>query len=486
MVAVSLFFVLALVSSTVVALPGAKILASLFSCFKPLATSKISTKSVYEWVPPSEEPITLTSDEDPVEIGLSYILQKLNLRSDEFKMKNNFTDHSGTTHMYGVPLYEGLPIGNLHAAVHVKSGQARYYSATIMDERALTKRSLPPPEPTAKISSRKAVKAAVDCLDVPFYDDIAPVMEYYETSDEHIPVWKFQLRDNPITQWFEVRVNANTAGAINAFYAANTFHDVLYQYGFTEPAGNYQKNNFEKGGIGGDPVVISVQNSKMTNNARFFTSPDGQPGVLALYLFTITEPNRDPALDHTVTIHELTHDLSDRLTGGAQTKGCMSKIESRGLSEGYSDIIAIIFTAKPEDTRNTIRVIGEYVEGDPRGSRWYPYTTDMKVNPLKYKDAMGKKKQHNLGKIWAVILFEVYWNLVDAYGFSTNLHDATQNKGNIIFLQILVGTLMIQPCNPTFVAARDAMLAADDAYYGGVHKHLIRKGFAKRGLGFIS
>ncbi|KAH6567149.1 hypothetical protein BASA62_006287 [Batrachochytrium salamandrivorans] len=276
------------------------------------------------------------------------------------------------------------------------------------------------------------------------------------------------------------------AGAINAFYAANTFHDVLYQYGFTEPAGNYQKNNFEKGGIGGDPVVISVQNSKMTNNARFFTSPDGQPGVLALYLFTITEPNRDPALDHTVTIHELTHDLSDRLTGGAQTKGCMSKIESRGLSEGYSDIIAIIFTAKPEDTRNTIRVIGEYVEGDPRGSRWYPYTTDMKVNPLKYKDAMGKKKQHNLGKIWAVILFEVYWNLVDAYGFSTNLHDATQNKGNIIFLQILVGTLMIQPCNPTFVAARDAMLAADDAYYGGVHKHLIRKGFAKRGLGFIS
>ncbi|KAH6582769.1 hypothetical protein BASA60_001763 [Batrachochytrium salamandrivorans] len=158
MVAVSLFFVLALVSSTVVALPGAKILASLFSCFKPLATSKISTKSVYEWVPPSEEPITLTSDEDPVEIGLSYILQKLNLRSDEFKMKNNFTDHSGTTHMYGVPLYEGLPIGNLHAAVHVKSGQARYYSATIMDERALTKRSLPPPEPTAKKSSKESCK----------------------------------------------------------------------------------------------------------------------------------------------------------------------------------------------------------------------------------------------------------------------------------------------------------------------------------------
>ncbi|KAH6570516.1 hypothetical protein BASA62_004338 [Batrachochytrium salamandrivorans] len=71
-------------------------------------------------------------------------------------------------------------------------------------------------------------------------------------------------------------------------------------------------------------------------------------------------------------------------------------------------------------------------------------------------------------------------------GFSANLHDATQKQGNIIFLQLLVGTLMIQPCNPTFESAYDAMLAADDAYYGGIHKHLIRKGFSKRGLGPVS
>ncbi|KAH6598239.1 hypothetical protein BASA50_003853 [Batrachochytrium salamandrivorans] len=84
------------------------------------------------------------------------------------------------------------------------------------------------------------------------------------------------------------------------------------------------------------------------------------------------------------------------------------------------------------------------------------------------------------------MLWEVYWNLVEAYGFSANLHDATQKQGNIIFLQLFVGTLMIQPCEPTFESAYDAMLAADDVYYGGIHEHLIRKGFAKRGLGFIS
>ncbi|KAH9271533.1 hypothetical protein BASA83_006388 [Batrachochytrium salamandrivorans] len=35
-----------------------------------------------------------------------------------------------------------------------------------------------------------------------------------------------------------------------------------------------------------------------------------------------------------------------------------------------------------------------------------------------------------------------------------------------MFLQILVETLMLQPCNPTFESARAAMLAADYAYYG--------------------
>ncbi|KAH6562918.1 hypothetical protein BASA50_009556 [Batrachochytrium salamandrivorans] len=110
----------------------------------------------------------------------------------------------------------------------------------------------------------------------------------------------------------------------------------------------------------------------------------------------------------------------------------------------------------------------------------------MKVNPLTYKDVVGEKHRHRLGTIWATMLLEVYWNLVRKYGFSANLNDATQKKGNIMFLQLFVGTLMIQPCNPTFESAYNAMLAADYAYYGGIHKDLINEGFAKRGLGSIS
>ncbi|KAJ1328781.1 hypothetical protein BSLG_010713 [Batrachochytrium salamandrivorans] len=535
MVAISFVLVLALVSSTVIAQPGID------------DSTEILTESVYEWIPLDEETPTPPSDEDPADIGLSYILQQLSIQPDEFTKRTNFTDRFGVTHLYGMPLHKGLFIEDLHAAAHIKSGQVFFYSATtILDDHALTKRSPTIPESTNKISSEDAVKAAVDCLGVPFYNGIAPVMESYETDNGKILVWKFQLRDNPTTQWIEVKVNANTGVIVSKEDVKRDFtytviklpnenaHDGFSTIlspenfqaspnGWTDGyklAGNNAQAKYKKGktfktttrGIfkgnfdptlppqtpknlvtgavnafyDGDSIIIKVQDSKIENYVSFDTFLDGHPGVLNLHIYTATNPNRDPALDNNVMIHELTHGLSSRLTGGAQTKMCMSKIESRGLSEGYSDVMALVFTAKPEDTRNTEKVIAEYVIGDPQGMRRYPYTTDMDVNPLKYQDAVGEKDPYHLGEIWAAMLWEVYWNLVEEYGFSANLHDATQKQGNIIFLQLIVGTLMIQPCDPTFESAYDAMLAADDVYYGGIYKHLIIKGFSKRGLDPVS
>ncbi|KAH6578550.1 hypothetical protein BASA60_003595 [Batrachochytrium salamandrivorans] len=89
------------------------------------------------------------------------------------------------------------------------------------------------------------------------------------------------------------------AGAINAFYVANMVHDVLYHTASTEPAGNFQWDNFGRGGIDRDPVIINVQSSKEKNAASFNTFPDGQSGVLNLHIYTATKPNRDPALDNT-------------------------------------------------------------------------------------------------------------------------------------------------------------------------------------------
>ena len=47
-----------------------------------------------------------------------------------------------------------------------------------------------------------------------------------------------------------------------------------------------------------------------------------------------------------------------------------------------------------------------------------------------------------------------------------------------------MGGLKIQPCNPEFLQARDAIIAADNAFYSGKNKCLLWKAFAKRGMGF--
>ena len=81
---------------------------------------------------------------------------------------------------------------------------------------------------------------------------------------------------------------------------------------------------------------------------------------------------------------------------------------------------------------------------------------------------------------------QLYWNLVEKEGFSSNLYDASQIKGNVIALQLVTGGMKLQPCNPTFTTARNAILRADKAYYDGAYQCLIWKAFAKRGLGINS
>jgi len=50
--------------------------------------------------------------------------------------------------------------------------------------------------------------------------------------------------------------------------------DIMYRYGFTETAFNFQQNNFGKGGEGSDRVLVSIQDSSGTNNANFATPPE--------------------------------------------------------------------------------------------------------------------------------------------------------------------------------------------------------------------
>ena len=83
----------------------------------------------------------------------------------------------------------------------------------------------------------------------------------------------------------------------------------------------------------------------------------------------------------------------------------------------------------------------------------------------------------------AIMLLEVFWNLVESLGFEADYKTARVDRGNTLFMQLVVDGLKMQPCRPSFLDARDAILQADHVLTGGRYACLIWKGFAKRGLG---
>ena len=65
----------------------------------------------------------------------------------------------------------------------------------------------------------------------------------------------------------------------NLFYGCNTFHDILYRYGFDEASGNFQANNYGRGGLEGDYVRCEAADGSGTNNANFSTPTEPTPGT---------------------------------------------------------------------------------------------------------------------------------------------------------------------------------------------------------------
>lgn len=297
------------------------------------------------------------------------------------------------------------------------------------------------------------------------------------------------------------------ASVVNLFYWNNFMHDKLYQLGFTEAAGNFQRNNFGRGGEEGDPVLADALDGAALpdpfhrNNANFYPPPDGISGRMQMYVWDGPVPNRDGSLDAEIVLHEYTHGLTDRLVGGGVG---ITELQTAGMGEGWSDFYALSLLSEPRDDPRATYAAGGYAayrfddltENYYFGIRRYPYTTDLTKNPLTFKDIdptqadahFGIPKNpiyagsesmpeevHFQGEVWCSMLWEMRANLIDTYGWYT---------GNQLALQLVTDGLKLCPPNPTFVEARDAILEADRILTGGANEADIWTGFAKRGLGY--
>ncbi len=312
------------------------------------------------------------------------------------------------------------------------------------------------------------------------------------------------VRPNPSNYDFDYSytLGLNTAAAnqnasiTNLFYWNNFIHDVLWKMGFNEAAGNFQTNNMTRGGLGNDVVYADAQDGSGTNNANFFTPVDGNSPRMQMFLWNIPSTYlADSDFDNAIIAHEYGHGWSIRLTGGPNNSSCLQNVEQGG--EGWSDYLGLMLTTnwallQPNITSANIpRGIGTYVLGQGTsglGIRPYPYSYNMAgVNPLVTYAAVGNtsfSEPHGIGSIWATMLWDMTWEIIfQDNAIEANIFNTDNMIGNVVALKLVNEGLRLQPCSPSFVQARDAILAADQALFAGRYRCAIGRAFARRGLG---
>jgi extracellular elastinolytic metalloproteinase len=283
---------------------------------------------------------------------------------------------------------------------------------------------------------------------------------------------------------------------VGMFFHVNWLHDRWHQAGFDEASGNAQKENFGRGGIGGDPVLAEGNDFSGTDNANMSTPADGDSPIMQMYEFVGCSPKPSRTSNHEalITFHEMGHYITNRLIGNANG---LTNVQGRAMGEGWGDFFAICMTSQAtDDFAKGVFAVGGWTDVTPSFNnnyyfsiRRYPYSADMKKNPLTFKhignnvvlpkgpainaSPAGNNEVHNAGEVWCSMLWEVFVNLIAKHG-----HAAAEKR----MLAYVIGGLKLTPLRPTFTQARDGIIAAVSAL-DPADVPQAKAGFAKRGMG---
>ncbi len=297
---------------------------------------------------------------------------------------------------------------------------------------------------------------------------------------------KLVLVDRPGCAFIVKALNAQAAGAVGVVIAN------------TVPGGaSFSMTGREPG------VTIPVVSASYTLGTVLRDTPPESVTLLR------DGPDHDGALDNTIVAHEWTHYLSNRLVGNANG---LTNNQGQSMGEGWSDFMGLLMTVREGDDlvpsnagfggvyargayANSGGLNGGTNQGFYWGNRRYPYTLDMTKNPLtlRYiqngvalpaeipanvsnKTGANNSEVHASGEVWAVMLWECYASLLRDTGRLTFAQAQQRMK------EYLVTSLKLTPKAPTFLEARDAMLAA--AYANDPKDYeLFSRAFARRGAG---
>lgn len=282
-------------------------------------------------------------------------------------------------------------------------------------------------------------------------------------------------------------INYPDAANTNLFYWINRAHDLHYLSGFDEAAGNYQQDNFNRGGAGGDPIYAYSHygsaglNSASIENAFFSTrnAADGSQGMVAMFLSASHAGDffTDGSYDAVVMVHEYTHGVSFRLVRQGYTT-----FQGAAMGEAWSDFFGLEYTLPTGAPPDGFYALSEYFDQDWGSGdlRSRGYSTNMDLNPLTYANlgqVIPQPEVHADGEIWFEALWEVRANLIKQFG-------EAEGRRRVRLL-VLDGMKLSVPA-PSMIDMRDAILLADRVDFNGASQDQLWAGFAKRGMGALA
>ncbi len=118
------------------------------------------------------------------------------------------------------------------------------------------------------------------------------VHAYQDTLDANIPGETEPFSDSGLIfdapfDRDETPVFNLNADLTNLFYWNNYVHDWSYAFGFNEQAGNFQQNNYARGGRDQDYVFAETLDGSDTNNANFSGPRDGTNGRMQMFKWVV-------------------------------------------------------------------------------------------------------------------------------------------------------------------------------------------------------
>jgi large repetitive protein len=295
---------------------------------------------------------------------------------------------------------------------------------------------------------------------------------------------KIALIDRGTCTFSEKAEAAQAGGAIGVIIANNTFGGAITLSGTSTT------------------VTIPVASVGRSDGTALKTAIAAGPVNITLERTLVID--RDGTIDNAIVAHEWGHYISNRLIGDGNG---ISNQQGVGMGEGWGDFHAMLLVVREGDQLkpNNANWAGAYglaaytsAGVDPRGYyfgiRRVPYSIDFARNALTFKhitegvalptgvptafgaSGRGNSEVHATGEVWATMLWESYAAL---------LKDDTRlsfEQAQARMKSYLVAGYKATPLMPTFVEARDAILAVasvrDLADFA-----LLSQAFARRGLG---